>query len=76
MPGPKGMNKKMCIKAVEAQRVIEPGHNNWMSPYVMVSISLKAAARNESGIEKDFFELMNNRVFGRTMENIRRMPCS
>ena len=67
------MNKRMCIKVVGAHRVIEPGHSNWMRPYVMLSISLKAAARNESGTEKDFFKLMNNRVFGRTMENIRRM---
>ena len=58
----------MCIvysrqhssKAVEAHRVIEPGHSNWMRPYIMLSISLKAAARNELGAEKEFFKLMNN----------------
>ena len=71
----------MCIvysrqhssRVVEAHRVIEPGHSNWMRPYIMLSISLKAAARNELGAEKEFFKLMNNRVFGKTMKNIRRM---
>ena len=76
-----GHNERMCIKAVEAyrvktveaRRVIETGHSNWMRHYIMLSISLRVAARNESGDGKNFFKLINNRVFGRTMENIRRM---
>ena len=59
-------NESMCI--------IEPEHSNWMKPYIMVSISLRKDANNES--EKDFFKLMNNRVFGKTMKNIRRMSWS
>ena len=60
----------MCIKAVEVHRVIEPEHSNWMRPYIMLSISLRKDAKNK--FEKDFFKLMNNRVFGKTMGNIKK----
>ena len=44
--------------------------SKWMEPYIRKNTDLRKIATN--AFEKDLFQLMNNSVFGKTIENIRK----
>ena len=51
-------------------RAIEFNETDWMKPNIDFNTKLRTAATND--FEKDFFKLINNSVFRKTMENIRK----
>ena len=60
----------MGIKLKAVHRAISFEQSPWMEKYIRKNTELRKTAANS--FEKDFFKLMNNSVFGKTIENIRK----
>ena len=51
-------------------KVIQFNQKSWLKSYIDLHFKLGIGAKND--IEKEFFQLINNAVFGKTMGNNRK----
>jgi hypothetical protein len=64
---------KLCLSLGytldKVNKVLQYTQTDFLKEYIMMNTQLRTEAKND--FEKDFFKLMNNSVYGKTMENVR-----
>ena len=62
------LNHELILRKV--QKVIKFNQNAWLKPYNDVNTKFRQKAKKY--FEEDFFKLINNAVFGKPLENVRK----
>ena len=54
----------------EVIEILSFNQTNWLAPYIVFNTEKRQGAKN--AFKKDFFKLMNNLVYNKTIENVRK----